>query len=257
MIEFFGRCYFKAAFHSRDRQQFREFMTDAAKSFTKAVSLYDRSTEHSQSKRAESRSLQAKFWLESDFSNRTKMLDPVDALCFESAKASELSKNWASECQSLTDFLEFFRESANLAVEFNGLKTRFEQALGAGRGLVASLEAHDQTELLLDLLDLMVWLLAVEGQVLVTPDEFQSFADEAKKFHDKLEKVSQKLGTPYATCKMRQSTGHRAFNIDGDPVRASVEYEGGIALARSLGDTLLLGRLLWMNSQAVYWSAGS
>ena len=232
-------------------------MVDAARSFTKASSLYDKNMKRSESKRAESRSLQAEFWLESDFSKRSKILDPIDVLCLESAKASERSRDWASECESLTDFLEFFRESANVAVEFDALNARFEQAVRAGRSLVVSLEAHNQTERLVDVLDLMVWLLAVEGQVLVTPDEFQSFAEETKKLQDKLEKVSQKLGTPYAICRMRQSAGHLAFNIHGDPAKASQEYESGITLSRNLGDTLLLGRLLWLNSQAVYWSAGS
>ena len=231
-------------------------MFNAADSFKHASVLYGNAVQPSRSNRASSRALMAEFWLARDFETRRKIVDRFDVLALESRKASD-EGDPTSKSQCLLDFLEFFRESANLSSEFVSLKNRFDQAVQTGKDAITELEKLGETEKLVEGLSLIIWLLAVEAQIVLGPKDFEALGAEVRKIERRLEDASRKLGTPYALCLAKKASGHVAFDVNGDPGKASLEYEEASTIARALGDSLLLGRLEWWNCQVVFWLAGS
>ncbi len=229
-------------------------MSSALAAFKDASSSYNDLAEKSNSKRAAARALEAEFWLSGDFPSKAKITGKLDSLLSEYVSET---KEAGERGRALLGYLRFFRESAMLAVSFDSLKKRFDQAVEAGRTVIPILEKQGELEKLAEALSLVVWLFASEAQVILEPDEFQRLGKSIRAFQDKLEAASREVGTPYALCQARKAAGHIAFDLDGDPARASAEYEAGKKLAIEVGDSLLLGRLQWWNSHAVYWLAGT
>jgi tetratricopeptide (TPR) repeat protein len=249
-LEFSALCQFRGAFQCRDRALFEKFIVRAKESYEKASALFDASGQVDESKRCQSRASFAEFWLQVDSSRRSQLAKSSSELLMQ---LEMLSVRGSENAQTFLDFLEIFRESCNLATDFVSLKHDFERALRIGKIAIKELEHSDNDKILTVALNFMVWLLAVEAQIILPPEEFQAFSAEVRGYEEMLKAAVLKVDTPHSLCLAKESSGHYLFDVVGDPRRAVSEYQSSLVEAIKLGNVLMVGRLEWLLSQVLYW----
>ena len=253
LTEFSGKCHFRGAFQARTRAEFEEMMTMSREYWENALVLHDGAVPVARTQMARFGIHLADFWLERDTAKRSRLAVSIVDLFNESERAvGEPSRE--EEWEELTvEFLGFFRDFINLCTDSESLRKTFEQALHVGNSAIVELKKRRAGDNLVEALGLMVWLLGMEAQVVMSPVEFQSLAHETRSNLAELLKASRDLGTPEALCIAKQSAGHVAFDVTGDPAQALKEYEESLSIAQTIGNSLEVGRLQWLSSQAAYW----
>jgi hypothetical protein len=253
LTEFSAKCHFKASFQARSRNEFEDLMTNSKTSWETALTLYEAAQDAVRSERARLGIQLAEFWVLRDPRKRAILAESIVSLFEESARTLEDTGSQQEAQETRLDLLGFFRDFINLCIDSKSLKETFDQAVRIGRSSVLDLRKQKPGDSLAQALGLMIWLLGMEGQVVVSPEEFQGLADETRNLQSELQKTSQEVSTPFAHCQAKESAGHIAFDITGDSAQALKEYEEGLAMATTLADSLTVGRLQWLSSQAAYW----
>ena len=195
----------------------------------------------------------AEFWLSKDPTQRAILARKIVDQYQESARAFEDSGESKEALRTKIDLLTFFQEFINLSTDFQSLKKTFDQAATIGNALLDDSRKQRNDATLIEALGAMVWLYAVEAQVVVTPSEFQRLAGRTRDLLHELVELSRKTRTPVALASAAESAGHVAFDLDGDPARAVKDYEKSLEIVAKLDDSLATGRLYWMCSQATSW----
>ncbi len=252
LTEFSANCHFKGAFQAPNRQEFKELMTASRKASETACTLHG-AHEAALSKRAEIGVKTAEFWMQDDPRERLILARSIVEISEESTRLFDDSGKPDEALESRIRLLGFFREFINLCTDFNSLKATFDQAVHSGRITMKRLNTNNNVNGKVEALSSMVWFFAVEAQVVLSPSEFQSLANETRIFQADLQEASRKAATPIAVCLARESAGHIAFDIAGEPTLALKRYQKSLAIATTIGDSLAIGKLQWMSSQAAYW----
>jgi hypothetical protein len=253
LTELSAKCHFKGAFQARSREEFVELMTASRKAWDNARILYDDAQQFTRSKKAQLGAELAEFWLRRDSAERTIIAQSVLRLYRESARAFENSGEEVEAIETQVGLLGFYRDSINLHTDFRTLKEAFDQAVNIGISVLDELKKSKVANYLVGALASMVWLLGMEAEAVMPPSEFQSLSDQTRNYLAELHKLSQQLATPSALCLAGESAGHVAFDITGDASKALEQYEESLAIATTLGDSLAIGKLQWLSSQAAYW----
>jgi hypothetical protein len=253
LTEFSAKCHFKGAFQARNRKEFQESMATSRKSWENALTLYDAEQDVARSKRAQLGIQLAEFWLQRDSRKKTILAGSIVDLFKESSRVFEDAGRRQDAQEIKVDLLGFFREFINLSTDSESLKKTFEQAVHVGKSVLIDLRKQKPCDSLAEAFGLMVWLFGMEAQAVVSPEEFHALADETRNLQTELQETSREVGTPIALCLAKESAGHIAFDVIGDSAQALKEYEDSLALATTIGDSLIVGRLQWLSSQAAYW----
>ncbi len=257
LTEFYGTCHFKSAFQAKTSKDFEKLMGMAGDAYEKARALHADANQFARLMRVEAETQLATFWLQPNPSSRMEIAVSVANLFKEASEAFAKAGEETEEVETKLGLFGFFREFINLATDFESLIGLFNETLEVGRSTVGQLRKQSEGEGLVEALNHMVWLLAVEAQIVKSPLEFQSLFKEIQAYQDELETAARKLGSPHALCLAKESAGHVAFDVDGDPSRALEEYEASLDAATDLEDKLQIGRLQWLISQAANWLAHS
>ncbi len=253
LTEFSAECYLRGAFQAKNRQKFEELMTMSKLANEKASIIYADTRQVARSQRARSAILMAEFWLQQDSTQRAILAQKIVDQYQESARAFEHSGESKEALRVRLDLLNFFQEFINLSTDFRSLRGTFDQAVTFGSALLDDLRKQKTDDAVIEALDVMVWLYAVEAQVVMTPSEFQALADRTRDLQHELVQLSEGAKTPAAVASAAESAGHVAFDLDGDPARAVNEYEKSLEVVTTLGNSLAIGRLHWVCSQATSW----
>ncbi len=253
LLDFSAECHLKAAFHAKTRQRFEELVTISKQASEKANTTYSEIGQAARSQKARSRMFMTEFWLEKDSTRRARLAPEIVSHYQKSARALEDSGETQEALRIRLDLLKFFREFINLATDFQSLKTTFDQAAITGKTLLDSLRGQRVDGAMIEALAEMVWLYAVEAQVVMTPPEFGAFAGQTRDLLNELGELSRDAKTPMSLASATESAGHVAFDLDGDPVHAMNEYIRSLEIAKTLGNTLDIGRIHWVCSQTTSW----
>ncbi len=249
LVEFLATCNFRSAFQSDGREQFEKRMRSAANHYERAAVLFAEKGDSALSKRSEARALFASFWLQREVPASKDLLRKCVETSNQARRVLEETGDRGRLTETLTDLLRYYRHGCNLATESDSLRTEFEEALRVARAIV-ELEREAEPEDFLEALDMAIWLLAVEAQIVLEPAEFRALEGEARRLEAKLAELSSHLKNFYASSLAKEAAGNIAFDFDGNPARALELYEESLSGARATRDSRLLGWVLWLTSQA-------
>ncbi len=250
-----AKCHYKAAFQTNSRSGFNETMTFSKVAYEKARALYESAHESAMSTRAQAGTKLAEFWLQSRPDERMLLALSAVELYNRSVEEFECSRKSEEVAETKLELLAFFPEFVNLATDIHSLKRLFDEGLQLAEETIRELRKSSHVEDLVVALNITIWLRAVEAQVVLPPSEFQALSQKTMSFRDQLESAARELGTSYATCLARESLGHVAFDVLGDPSGAFEHYESSLGAGKGLQDALLLGRLHWLLAHAASWLA--
>ncbi len=253
LTDFSAECHFKGAFQAKNRQEFDELITLSRAACEKAKIIYDSTRQIARSQRAKSGILKTEFWLQRNSTQRALLAGKIVNLCLESARAFGVSRELKEALKTRLELLRFFREFINLSTDFGSLKGTYDRAVSIGSAMLDALKEQRIDDAKIEALGLMIWFLAVEAQVVMTPLEFQTLADRTRHLQTELTELSRDVKTALAASTAMESAGHIAFDLDGDPSTALNEYKRGLEIATTLGNSLAIGRLHWLCAQAACW----
>ncbi len=242
VTELLARCYFKAAFQSETREEFKQRMQLAEAAHEKVVALYQRAGLEGLSRRAKARELFSTFWAEDDAKERRNIIAKAISLGEESAQLLGDQRNRRELAETYRDLLTFLFEALGLSEELMARQERFERALEIGEKAMSEFGVLRDEEGLLDCLD-MTLLIITTSEGTIGSARYRDLLKREEAFARQMAEISGKTGTPHTICLTNRAASIVAFDHEGDYVKALRLAEAGISAAEKTRDSYLTGFL--------------
>ncbi len=240
--ELLAKSNFKAAFQAPTREEFKQRMRRAEKSYDDLTQLYEKSGSTSLAKRSRARTFSASFWIADEASGRRQIVVNRISLLREAVRELESSSDRRSSAEAHLDLLVALHESLHIIKDWKVVRENFEQAVEVGDKAIAEFEALLDDPGLLESLYNGLVTFSTWFDFVLKPSEVGEFASaRAREMIPRLTRVSERVGTPYALCLKNQAVGMAVANFEGDLSKTLSLWEASISLAEETRDALLIG----------------
>jgi hypothetical protein len=250
ITELLATSFFKAAFQTRNRENFKITMQLAA-------DIYEIQSHHYQKDRSnlamltEAKALFARFWTSDDVENRRNSA----AKCVSLAQGAMASLETRGEDRYLAeahrDLLTYLSNAQWLAPDWNSLRDGMMAVKQVGEKAVRHFELHTDYEnlaLCLYMSEELVFSVAKNQH------EFKEQLSTAKEIEARLSEISKLDQKPHSLSLSSLIASDIAL-AEGDYPGALKACEAGIAIAEPTRNSLLLGRLFENAEWSTYWMA--
>ncbi len=242
LTELLARCYFKGAFQSERREEFKRRMQLAETGYERARTLYEEAGSEAPAKRSNARGLFANFWLKDHPEDRRNIIGRSISMAEDAAKLFERQGDRNGIGETDRDILRYLFEAWWLAREWSVLKEVFDKAFRYGETAVAELEATGDTESLLESLHALVLFLSSFEEV-VEPARYREKAKKAETLTMRMTDISAKIRTPFALSLAGHAASIKAQDVEGDYLKALDISETAITAAKETRDSYLIAML--------------
>ncbi len=253
LTELLARSYFKGAFQSKSREEFKQRMHEAEAFYEKAVALYQRAGLEGLSKRSKGRGLFATFWAKDDANERRSVIARAISVGEESAQLLGDQRNRPELAETYRDLLTFLFEALRLSEELKAVQERFERAIKIGEKAIGEFGVLGDEEGLLECLDMTVLIITVSEDT-VGSARYQDLLKREEALARQMAEISGKTGTPHALSLTNRAASIATFD-SGDYVKALSLCEAGISAAEKTRDSYLIG-VLSAGALISVWFAG-
>jgi hypothetical protein len=148
VAELLAESYFKAAFQSDTRQEFKHPMALSEKTQEELAGHYERVDSLGLAKRAQARALFSRFWLEDQIEDQRTALEKCIQLALESSQILEVQKEKKFLVENLRDLVTYWEQGVQTAPDRNRLVDHIEKALETAWRVIDEFHGlEDQVEL--------------------------------------------------------------------------------------------------------------
>ncbi len=243
VTELQGRAFFKAAFQSESREEFKRLMQRAEASYDSVVTLYQNASLEALSKRAKARGLFAVFWTKDTVAERREVLELAIQSSEEALQRFEKQDNKLLLAETRLDLLTYLLELRHFAQDRKLLKETFERASLVGEKTISELENLQKDEPLLESLFLKLDLISF-GEYILGPPDRGGVKEKTPGVVKQISKVSERIGTPYARAVADLVAAYDTVEFEVDWRKSLKLYEASLSMAERTKDSRLLGILL-------------
>ncbi len=254
LTELLARCYFKGAFQSRTREEFKRKMQLAEAAYESAFALYEGRGSEALAKRTEARGLFANFWFKEDPAERREIIRRCIALADEAREDLKRRNDASDLAETHKDLLDYFQEEYFLVQERTSLKELFERANRICDDAIDEFERLGDDEGLLESLYVAVFFLAYVGMGVLEPPIKEDLVRKLQTLIGRLSEVSKKIGKPHASCLANQAAGRVAGRVEGEDPKALRLFEAAVQTAQATNDSYLIGTVLADTVDHSYWA---
>lgn len=244
--ELAGRAYFKAAFQSETRDEFKRRMRLSQNSYEKAKQSYKTPKVEGLSARAEAKSLFASFWLEDDAKNRREIIERCISLADRAAEFFQDHVDIGSLANTHRELLDYLVEARFLARDSQELERYFERVVQISDKAILEFEQTGDDEGLLETLH-----LALAPFNWCRPERYRELEGKWKTLGQRIAEIAEKIGTSYAVSLGKEGQGSIVF--DDDSAKALNLFEAGLSASKTVRDAFLTGRLYFWTLNAAFW----
>ncbi len=250
-------CKFKAAFQSKDREEFKENMKQAESTYRDASSLYEKGNSEALSKRARARSLFANFWIQDSNDERRTTIQQCVSLAEDAATAlhGEIAKKELAEAH--LDLVSYYAEALFLSAELQEKNQLFEKTLKTGETTTLEFEKLGIPKEQVRSIATAVVATGWSAESLLDPTSFREFGKQALILSTKAMEIAKQLGTSYEQGLAYFAAAVAAQVSNNEWSKALNLIKTGIQHSESSKDTYLLGQLYVYGITAAFWSSWS
>ena len=244
---------FRAAFQARNREQFKENMNQAESSYANASNLYEKGSLEALSKRSRARSLFAKFWIQDSNDERRVIIQQ----CITHAENAASQLKEQSEKRALADahldLIHYYAEVLLLSTELEEKKQLFEKTLRYGEAAIVEYENLESSKNLVSSIAITVGATCWNAEALLDPTSYEELGKRSRILSEKALTTAQQLGTPYELALANFALQAVSATVDRDWTKALASIKTGIALAKEVKDSQLVGELGLYGTIAAFW----
>ena len=240
LTETLADCYYKAAFQASDHEEFRRVMSRSRDAYNNSAIAYEKASDDISSRRMRAKKTFTEFWLSSDTPNMLNHLRDCLAMSAETLTAAKTNQDDEKLLYALKDELTYLVQLPIIFEEYSVAYEHFHRAVSAAEAAIRGFEASRRDT---DLLECLHMAALVFAFIYVPPEEFKGLERKFTEIGEKIESVSSRLRTAYATSLQNYSLAAIAFRSQSNPVKALKLYEEAIPPATTTGDTLLIGQI--------------
>src|SRR5438132_5257624 len=251
IAELLAKSYFKAAFQSETRDEFKSRMQRAGNFYERAGSLYESVGLEGFFKRARARYLFSTFWLAELADDRRGMLDDCIQSANEAARDFEDKHENERLAETHLDLLSYLREIFWLAREWKQVNEISENGIKISERAVKGFEVLGKDEGLLESLNAANWFSTFVAYVGMNPSRFEELDKACRGITSRLADLAKKVSTPHAACLAAEAAGWQGNNRGGEALSF---LEAGLVSAESVKDSYLTGRMYLGAAVAAFWS---
>ena len=251
ITDLLARSYFKAAFQSETRQEFKKTMGLAEQVYEKLARLYEKSGLSAAARLSNARVSIAKYWLTEDASERKKLAEESVTQAEEAAATSEKQGDKKFLAEAHKDVLNYVVELYRFVPDWTTLRELYDKALQNGEKAIREFEELGETEASIECLNGISWLLAEVAYFAVKPSAISELEEMSEHARVRLRKITQSETTPYISFLANEALSY----LEKDPF--SKDKFSGTALSASkyIRDKLMIGRLLAVAGQNLTWAS--
>ncbi len=254
LTELLARSYFKGAFQSERREEFKRRMQLAEATYDRARTLYEEQGSEALAKRSKARGLFATFWLREDPGERAGITEKCITFADDSARILEGQADRNRLAEVHNDLLTYLVEAHHFVRHGERLKEIFDRVLKTGESARDEFEILGEDEALIESLNKTLSFLAANMNIIGDQTRYRELEGEAEVLGRRLGQASKRAGTPYALSLANQAFGWAAIEIEADPVKALMLFEAGVRTAESTKDSLLIGSLHYLAQYSAVWA---
>ncbi len=245
VTDLLSESYSASAFQSKTRQEFKNKMEEAAKAQRDAQALYQQASRSGLSERSRAREIRARFWVSDDFQERKALIKECIAQSEDASRTLDEEKDRGSAAESYRDLMSYIFDGAWIVGERDASKGMYEIVTRFGRRTLAEFEALGDVDGQVETLHSVLLFLPVWYDFVLDPSGISEAAAEIRALTKDLQTLSKGLTSPLHLAKVNFTLGIVTFNLEADYPKALSLYEQVLDDARKVGDSRLLGRLLW------------
>ncbi len=245
VTDLLAESYSPFAFQSKTRQEFKNKMAEAVRAQRDAQALYQQASRSGLSKRSRAREIRARFWVSDDFQERKALIKECIAQSEDASRTLDEEKDRGSAAESYRDLMSYIFDGAWIIGERDASKRMYEIVTRFGRRTLAEFEALGDVDGQVETLHSVLLFLPVWYDFVLDPSGISEAAVEIRALTKELQILSKRLTSPLHLAKANLALGMVTWNLEGDFPKALSLCEQSIEAARKVGDSRLLGRLLW------------
>ncbi len=255
LLERLAWAYFKAAFQSASREEFKEQMTRSGSCYEKVQRQYGEAGKQGLAKKAEARQLFADFWTRDELQERGALVEKAISLAEEACESPELLGTGLQLAETHKDLLEYYREDLVLTRAWEATRERIKKAVSLSETTIREYVSRGGEEDLVEALNLaarlLFWVNYLSG-----PGQHDTLAKKAAEIASRVEELCDRTRTPlakYLTNETLAATLDPYF-LGGDEKKAETALSAALSAAHETKDVYAIGRLL--SILAVYSQLG-
>jgi len=254
VIEKQAKCYFKAAFQSEVRDEFKRRMSLSEESYRKAASLYEKVGSSGKAKATASRAQYASFWVQDELQKKRATLQKCIPIALEAAHTFEIQGDKKQLAETLLHLVTYRKEGLYLSKERNELLGYFEAAVETAWRILEEFSGVADDYTMLESIHALTELYLCADYVLEQP-RYEDLERKIGHLKDRVPQLSEKINKPEWNALASESSGILAGDLDGDLRKALGLFEEGVQKNRETRDHYAVGRLRTSGSSCARWTA--
>jgi hypothetical protein len=246
-------CNFRAAFQSKNRDQFKTFMRQSKSAYQEATRLYDQ-TSKANSTRTNALSHFTDYWIQDSNNERRSTIKQCISLAENAITLFEEEPAQPSLAQTQLDLLTFYAESLFISPDPKEKKQHFERIQTLGEKTVAEYEKLGPSKELVRALSIEIMQISWNAEWLTDPKRHKELSEHAQTLSRKIIDYGKQLGTPYEL-GLAHVAAAAAATMTKDWCHAHALATTGISYAEKTEDSYLIGDLCSMGITDAFWCA--
>ena len=249
-----AKCYFKAAFQSDARNEFKQRMSLSEDSYRKAASLYEKAGSSAKAKETASRAEYATFWLQDTSTEKRAIVQKCLQIAQEAAHTFEIQGDKKQLAETLLYLMAYRKEGLYLSEGRNELLGHFEACVETAWRVIEDFSAVADDQTMLECIHTLVELYLCADYVLEQP-RYEDLERRISHLKNRITQLSEKINRPESSALASESSGILAADLDGDVSKAFSFFEEGVRKSRETRDCYTIGRLHTSGSSWARWTA--
>ncbi len=245
VTDLLGESYSASAFQSKTRQEFKNKMAEAVNAQRDAQALYQQASRTGLCKRSRARELRARYWVSDNFNERKALIAECIVQSEDASQTLDGEKDRRSTAESYRDLLSYNFDGMWISGDRATSKRLYDIVTRFGSRTLDEFEALGDVDGQVETLHSVLVSLPVWYDLVLDPSGVGEAAKEILALNKKLQTLSRSLTSPIHLAKANFALAMETWNLEGDFATALSRCEQVIEPARRMGDTRLLGQILW------------
>jgi hypothetical protein len=246
-----AKSYFRAAFQSLTRLEFKATMHLAESAYANLKQFYEKLGSISAAKLAEARILSAKYWQIEDPSERKVLAERGSVLAEEAATVYERESDRRGIAEAYKEILVNLTELYRFAPDWKTLREIYQKVIKISQKAAKEFEELRDTESQLECLSMEGWFIEEVAGFALRASEISEIQKTEKQMVDQVRIAVASNGTPYATFLANEVFGY----AETDMAKGLPFLEKALSAAEDTKDKLLAGRVLAVAGQKAMWAS--
>jgi hypothetical protein len=245
LLEALAKAYFKAAFQSRTREEFKERMKLSGSCYKKAQGLLEEVGKQGLANRARARELFTDFWTSEETEKRRAIMEEAIRVAEEASRSFGSLDSRAQLAETHRDLLEYYSEDFVLQKDWRELKELAKKAVSLCETTLQEYNSLGE-ENPVEVLNLAALLLSEARLGSAERSQYETLAKKAAPIMTRCEELSKKARTPLEKTLTNEASARiiDAFFLGGNIQKAEALFRTALSTAHETKDTYVIGRLL-------------